>query len=297
MPFFSQQVGAFAQAVEQLDAPTASPLQGSNRPPPDFDDQEQVEAETLSEVEIRLVKANYYRAILDQPLFGADDSDAAFEVEREFRDFALERLRILLGMQAEKAPEEKAFTEDQEDVLREWADRLMAKPQLLGVVPSNQPQVSMTTVRPVSQQSPPRPIKPTVNQVSVATQTVPRKRGRPPGTGKNQRLQQSQALDTQPSQTHGLSQSEIDAGMKIDAEGKYFEQNGHDQVTGQPKIIKMRVGGVQVPVNDPNYKPMPSPDSDISMMREQQEAGMMHNKAINLHPKMGEILNHFMSKE
>src|SRR5688572_18508420 len=106
MPFFSQSQGSFPnidameEQLQQSQVPPNSPPQGGDGAPPPYDPYD--EAETLSEVEERLVKANYYRAILDQPLFGADDSDTAADVEREFRDFALERLRILLGMQAEK---------------------------------------------------------------------------------------------------------------------------------------------------------------------------------------------------
>lgn len=282
MPFFNQQADAFASAVEQMqsDKPTTSQFDASES-----------EAETLSEVEVRLVKANYYRAILDQPLFGDDESDIAYDVEREFRDFALERLRILLGMQLEKAPEEKAFSSDQEEVLKEWADRLIARPQLLGVVASGQPQVQPAQVRPAAPAV--QTTKPQVNQVAAQT---PRKRGRPPGSGKNQRTQTRQP-DSQSQPVAQLSKDELAAGVKVDEKGKYFEQQGQDAVTGQPKLIKMYLTTQSTPVNDPSYKPMPPPDSDIALMREQAEANMMQSKAVNLHPKMGQILNHFLTGE
>jgi hypothetical protein len=298
MPFFSQSAGSFPnidameEQLQQSQNPPAT-QQAGNANTQHYD--QFSEAETLSEVEVRLVKANYYRAILEQPLFGADDSDIAYEVEQEFRAFALERLRILLGMQAEKQPEEKPFTPDQEEVLREWADRLIVKPQLLGVAANPAPQVQQATVRqpaPVAPAPAPKPVQPTVNQVAVPTQQAPKRRGRPPGTGKNQRAAQApQAPLPQ------LTQAEIDNGVKVDAGGKYMEQPGHDAITGQPKLIKVYLQAQQTPVNDPNYKPMPMADSDTLLMKEQMEATSMHNKAINLHPAMGQILNHFISKE
>lgn len=244
------------------------------------DDEEQeetqlTEEETLSEVEVRLHKANYYRAVLDQQLFGEDDSEAAIEVSREFRDFALSRLRVLMGIELPPEEKQNLFSGEQVEALKVWADRLISKPTLMEAKPP--PQVP--TLTPVVQ-TPPAPKVQTV-QVS-APSTKPTKK-------KTQA--KSTKLAGRPKAEEGLPN-----GVKVDSVTgeKYFEveKDAIDEF-GKPfkKKVRMSINGQNKPVNDPNYKALPNP---------QQMEQLEHQRAMNSHqtqmgnPLIGAALNHFL---
>lgn len=137
-------------------------------------DQIDAEVNTLSEVEVRLVKANLYRAILDQPLFGNDDDAITREVQDEIRQYTLKRLRQLIGIdQEDKVIAAKAlFTDTQVTTLRALADRMagkltaLATPQVAPVAPQA-PQVRSVQVATAPKKSRPRA------QTQEATSVVP----------------------------------------------------------------------------------------------------------------------------
>lgn len=117
---------------------------------------------SLEEVDKRLHKASYYRAILDNSLFGGDTSDVAEEVESEFREFARKRLSVLMGIETESAqsnPEivflTENLTEERVEALVAWADKLLAKPHLLAAQP--QPQATPVMTAPQVTQHRPQP--------------------------------------------------------------------------------------------------------------------------------------------
>src|SRR5438046_1410664 len=85
------------------------------------------EIRTLAEAQRRLRKANFYQAILSQPLFGENISEEGIEVEAEMREFALKRLRCFLGMEAEAAEQAKTvqFDHDEEVALKQWAAKIL----------------------------------------------------------------------------------------------------------------------------------------------------------------------------
>lgn len=221
------------------------------------------ETETLSEVEIRLHKANYYRAVLDQQLFGEDESEAAVEVSGEFREFALKRLRVLMGIQAEESQQSKPdiFTEEQLEALRVWADRLINKPALMEArLP---PQVP--TIAPVS--TTPQP--PKVQTVQVAAPSKTKKTSKP-----------SKSL-----KKNEKTAKEDPKGVKTDPDTgeKYFEvkQETVDE-KGRPTVraVRMSLNNTQAPINDPNYKPMPPKDQMIVVDHQkamQAQQGQMTN--------------------
>ena len=62
----------------------------------------QQQYQIVTEAQRRLAKAQLYQAILDQPMFGTNSVNPAIveEVSSELRNFALERLEIMLGMRA-----------------------------------------------------------------------------------------------------------------------------------------------------------------------------------------------------
>jgi hypothetical protein len=116
------------------------------------------EMRTLSEVEKRLRKANYYRAILENGIFDGEVTLEGEEVADEFREFAISRLRELMGLMAPKPPaEEQPFPFSKEEILalKLWANQLAGKAHLL-------------------QPSAPKPTrKAPVSQVALAAQPQP----------------------------------------------------------------------------------------------------------------------------
>jgi hypothetical protein len=162
---------------------------------PSINQQEDVEKhvtefQEMDEAERRVIKAGYYRDVLNCSLFGDDEEPEAYEVEEEIRTFARERLRVYLGMSADTKRELKEvqmklpFSEKQVQVLVGWADSLISKPKLLGAMVSSQ------RGRPIESRSEPVIAeKPEPARTSVVQQIEqsPRRRGRPPGTGKHQK--------------------------------------------------------------------------------------------------------------
>ncbi len=137
------------------------------------------EASTLSEVEARLVKANYYRAILDQSLFGEDGDVTAQEVQAEFRDFAITKLRQLMGIEPQQpaaAPVAAQFSDDEVRVLKALADRMAAKLPMLQnkpqVVERKEPTVQPVTLRPKKQTPAPKRQVPQVQEEPVRAPTA-----------------------------------------------------------------------------------------------------------------------------
>ena len=275
MTFFSKRADAFETAIEQANNPTQ---QKAN--PPKLQDFMEAEERILSEVQARLIKANYYRLILDQNLFGDAEDAIAYEVEQEFREFAVERLSILMGLKTAPAlAVESRFSPEQEEALAEWANRLINKPHLLGVG-NAQAQLQQVKVQPTQQPPTPPKLTPVVTQQYQQVQQ--RKRGRPPGTGKYQK-QSSVELATP---TAVKTEEVLPEGIKVDEKGnKYFEQL--DPVTNY--MVKMFVNGQPPPVDDPNYKKMPTEDQAIQL-------GMMQGadiqaKMTNSSPMMGQLFN------
>lgn len=254
MTFFSRQADAFEAAVE-----AQQKNESQEESPGQAEEPEMDMSDIRSEVQTRIQKAKLYDLILSQPLFSDDDSDAAYEVEQEFRAFAEERLQILLGMKQEvqKVEPVNPFDMDQEEILRQLADRLLAKPHLIGVLAgstSAQPKLNtvQTQTTPAPQPKPEPPKQPKLNTVQTAKVQQPaKKRGRPPGTGKNQRAAAAQ----QPVQ----KAENLPEGVFLGEDGKkYIEQDGFDQVTGKPK--KVRVEIQEKPddlTSNPHYRPMP----------------------------------------
>ena len=101
-----------------------------------FADAQARENRILSSVENRLQKANYYRLVLENPLFSDGEHEIAYEVEAEFRNFALERLQILMGERPERSeldlPEEliqvlASFTPVQLQATKLWAEKMIER--------------------------------------------------------------------------------------------------------------------------------------------------------------------------
>lgn len=114
------------------------------------------EAQALNKIQQRLIKANYYRAILDQCLFEGDVTREAAEVESEMREFALKRLGILMGLEVEEAPHQNIFTDEEILALKTWAAKILNKPAILDLKTtpaakpvSSKPEVVEPKLKPV----------------------------------------------------------------------------------------------------------------------------------------------------
>jgi hypothetical protein len=88
----------------------------------------------LSEEEIRLEKANIYKALLSAlnrnftSIFALEENQLNSAVSSELCDFIRLRLRVLIGMEAEKSnTESKIFTKDEITALKDIAGRLLNK--------------------------------------------------------------------------------------------------------------------------------------------------------------------------
>lgn len=99
----------------------------------------------MSEVELRLKKASYYRTLLDDRLFTGDDDQIALDIEKEVRQFARMRLGVLLNLSAETTAASlfstqevealkglaAAFTVQEVTVLKTLAAKVLSRPGLI----------------------------------------------------------------------------------------------------------------------------------------------------------------------
>lgn len=191
--------------------------------------QVQVNEQVLTDVEMRLHKANMYRIILENRLINSDDQ-IADEVENEIRDFVVNRLSTLMGLQAEVKVQSQ-FSDEEAKALKLWANKLMGKPAIMKVEPVK-----------VEPAKPPAPQAPSVNLVQAPT--IRRGRGRPPGTGKHQ-IAAQMAQPQQPTPVATPTKQE----KVVEVDGKKVTLN----VTQQAKPVGVKPA------------PMPSPQEMLAM--------------------------------
>ena len=89
----------------------------------------------MSEVEYRLEKAQLYKQFVTGKIFDGT-GQVVQEVTTEFRDFARNQLQILMGVGAKKEP--GVFAENEIKVLKLFADRLLASPEVFA--PKQEPE-------------------------------------------------------------------------------------------------------------------------------------------------------------
>lgn len=185
--------------------------QGYGGDEPDEDDYEEIgseeedDFEVLSEVEVRLAKANCYRVLLENEMFSGGDRVAA-EVEREVRNFVRYRLSVLMGIREKSPPKNTApvevklpFTDEQIEALQKLADKVLQRPSV-GPPPQLQPvsmQKSELAKAPALQKAPAPAVakpKPAPAPAPTPEPEAPKKRGRGrPKGSKNKPKQQAEA--------------------------------------------------------------------------------------------------------
>jgi hypothetical protein len=218
------------------------------------------EIRTLTEVERRLRKANYYQAILGQVLFEGSASEEALEVEAEIREFALKRLRILIGIEAEVSASRSSFSHEEEVALKMWAAKILGKPAVLETPAEESRKPSLPpTVRPAPLPEP--KLRPLVDQ--SASKPTKRPVGRPPGTGKHQRAAAAATTETAPAQK--IIESEVTLP------------------NGEVAKVKHDVSG---PVRPAGTKPVPMPDPGMQLLMEQARA----HEAAAKNPLVGQFV-------
>jgi hypothetical protein len=171
----------------------------------------------IDEVQKRFRKAEAYNEVAEMELFGDDEEAEKYEVEAEIRAFAKERMRVYLGMQPDTRGStpvpvavELPFTDQQIQVLASWADGLIQRPQLLAAATAAPTRGRPAESTPTPAQPAPAAMAP-VRQPAAA-EPGKRGRGRPPGTGKNQRA----AATQQPTPPAPSLPKKLPVGAEID---------------------------------------------------------------------------------
>lgn len=146
---------------------------------------QQSAATPMDEIEYRLNLSTFYKAVLEQPLFGDDSGPFAATVEQEVRQFILGRLGDLLGTNKPKVEVRSQFTDTEAKALKLMAQRLITPsqhPKELRVAdpeyraePQIQPVVR-PTVAPVKE---PEIVPTKVSAPTLARAVAPKKKGRP----------------------------------------------------------------------------------------------------------------------
>jgi hypothetical protein len=123
----------------------------------------QRQSSPLDDIDARLKLAQYYRTILEQPLFDSPGDPYAHTVENEVRSFIMERMGVLVG--ATTPPPPAQFTAEEVASLKAIAKRLM----------STEEEPEQAPPRPVvpAPPPPPKPQGPQVMRRSAPAMTAP----------------------------------------------------------------------------------------------------------------------------
>lgn len=113
----------------------------------------EAEVQRQTEVQRRMRKAQWYNTLLENPLFGPNNDPLATEVEDEVRAFVNEQLEIFLGMRgaSKKGVAGEDFDEQQIDILRMMANRMLKRPLTAGIqVQREEPSAPTMAPRPTA---------------------------------------------------------------------------------------------------------------------------------------------------
>lgn len=160
----------------------------------EFDEEDQAAEETLTaltEAESRIEQANLYRAVLNHNLFSPNSArpEIIKRVRREFQEFTLYRLNVLLGITPDKGrpgavqQATSVFSQEEITALKAIASRLTKKEQVTKVAPQiNQVTASAPRLNPVEIED--MPAVQAVQPQQTGTRMVKRVKQRPAGQQK-----------------------------------------------------------------------------------------------------------------
>jgi hypothetical protein len=233
-------------------------LEDSQTSEDDILDQEEQLDEEMSEAEKRINLAGYYKQLAKGGIFN-DASEEAKIVDKEVRQFARERMAILLGLPSAPKPKvELPFTENQIQVLQWMADRYYEKQQQAVSQPAMRPPAPPAVV------PPPQVAKPTIPTIKPLSAPA-----------------NAQKSESKPVRKAKTDKSKIDYDKISD--GEVFLENGkHWKFVTNPETGKRLKLGVNLKrqVTPPHRQPMPSNES-MAMISEQQAMNQVVNAPIN----------------
>lgn len=212
----------------------------------------------MSEAEARLEVAGYYKLLLNQDLFDAEDqNNAAIQVQNEMRTFARQRLAALLGVPVkntglndEEIKRLRVLIGDEKvvETIMVLAAKLLKKPQLLDDA-RKQLQAAPAAVAPVA---PPKKVKaPSLRRVAVSkpTEQAPtqlRRTGQKPVQQPQTTQQQQNSLipDDQvvegPHKVKGRGRKPRIVKTVVGADGKEIEMDLTRQTPTPPELQHLR---------------------------------------------------------
>lgn len=225
------------------------------------------ELDLMTQARVRFAKAALYEQIIEGQLFEGDDP-VTIEVENEFKDFAEQQLMVLLGMQAEKGKAAGQLEEEEVTVLKLFAAKLLGRP-------ANIPRPEAPAAPALK---PRMAVAPTPQQGQLAAPK--RGRGRPPGTGKNQRaaqaaMEQQRIAQYQPPAPQMMEPQQRVAPQPPPAPPAFLAPQGATRMVEMPdgskKEVSVQAGQVR-PVTGPKPLPMPSPAEMVTIAAAHGEA-------------------------
>lgn len=221
---------------------------------PEFEDVQESDDldldEQMQDVEKRLEIAACYRALLNDTMF-SKQSTASRVVEKRMRDFIRSELKVLLGVQRAAAPVESTFSEEQVDVLKRIADKVIGKPTL-----TEAPQLRRRAVA-----APPPPKK--------AETTAPQLRQRPAPAPKTAPRKEEPPTQPAPKQRKGRKQvdpSSLPKGAVVTGTGRIKRQ----YLNGSTGAV-IATQDLTPQAMNPNRLPMPTGDA-LTAVTERQAA-------------------------
>lgn len=216
----------------------------------------QKEMDLMTEARTRFAKAALYEQMITGQLFEGDDP-VTLEVENEFKEFAEERLMVLLGMQAEKLHKNLAtFDAEQVEALKMLADKILKRQLTLQASPLTKPLPPPPTV----QLAPPK-----------------RGRGRPPGANKKTTPPPVSFQRTQFTRPPAITPTSIAPSPVMDPPANTNQEKKTITLpNGQIKEVSVSKGQVKGSA----VLPMPSPDEMVALAQAHGEAAYRNQGAL-----------------
>lgn len=232
--------------------------------------------EEMSEAERRIQLAGYYKQLARGGVFN-DGSEEAAIVDQELKDFARERMSILLNLTSAKPKVELPFTEEQIQVLGAFADKVIQKrgePDAPMVKPLAPPA-------PVQQVAPKRPAGPVVKALAAPPGARPPQQPKAPGAAPVKRpvapKKPAPAAVAKPA-PKGKTKKRGSRDYTEIPDGEVFEEKGkHYKFVINPDTAERVKINVTKQVMNPHRIPMPVGRAAIEAANEMAAHASLNN--------------------